>query len=57
MIYVCNTCGKTIPELNTPGDEVNKDFICPKCSKEVDNLLTTAKAIHLSLASHFKRLL
>ena len=39
MIFVCMNCRKIIPELNTPGDEVNKNFLCPKCAKEVQELL------------------
>lgn len=39
MIYVCNHCRKVIPELNTPGDEVNNNFLCPKCAKDVQDLL------------------
>ena len=43
MIFVCMNCRKLIPELNTPGDEVNKNFLCPKCAKAVNDDLKKHK--------------
>ena len=43
MIYVCMNCRKIIPELNTPGDEVNKNFLCPGCAKDVQDSLKRQK--------------
>jgi len=57
MIYICHHCREEIPELQTPGTDHNYDFICPDCSKKVDNLLKSARAIQLALTTHFKRLL
>ena len=55
MIYVCNNCGRLINELNTPGDEVNKDLVCPECSKDLQELLKRAKQIQSALLHLFKR--
>lgn len=54
MIFICNHCGKGINQLNTPGDEVNKDLICPKCSQDLQNLIKKAKEIQAALLDHFK---
>ena len=54
MIYVCNHCGLPINELRTLGDDVNKDLICPKCAKEIEDLLKNAKKIQLALLERFQ---
>jgi len=52
MIYVCCNCRKVITELNTPGDEVNRNFLCPGCAKEVnENLKKHRDALHDFLES------
>ena len=43
MIFVCNNCREVIPELNTPGDDVNKNFMCPKCAKEFKETLNKVR--------------
>lgn len=56
MIFMCTICGKRIRELETPGEGVNTDLICPACAKEIDNLLKSAKTIYYSLQKHFDRI-
>lgn len=55
MKYFCNHCFSEIPELQTPGEEINTDFTCPKCAKEMDNLLRSAREIQRSLQSYIKQ--
>lgn len=43
MIYKCNLCGKLMHELNTPGDEINSNFICPPCANDIKKTLAKVK--------------
>jgi len=49
MIFECNLCGKPMHELNTPGDEINDNLICPKCAKEIKQALDQIKKIKTSI--------
>lgn|GEM_PF-5037764 len=55
MKYFCNHCRKEIPELKTPGEDSNHDFTCPKCAKDMDNLLRSAREIQRSLQSYINQ--
>lgn len=47
MIYKCKWCKCEIKELETDGEGVCSDFICPSCAKrDLDDL---AKTIHAPL--------
>jgi len=47
MIYVCNHCETEILELRTPGDEMNRNFLCPPCAKVVkEDLKKHQDALH-----------
>jgi len=49
MIFKCNLCGKPLYELNTPGDEINDNLICPQCAKEIKQALDQIKKIKTSI--------
>ena len=34
MIYKCKWCGSEITHLETDGDEVCEDFVCPECAEQ-----------------------
>ena len=45
MIWKCNVCHEEIEALRTPGDEINNNFICPRCAKGVRETLNKAKKL------------
>lgn len=55
MIFECNHCGKEIPELRTDGDEINHEFICPACTKDLREFFRRANEIQHLLQAHIDK--
>jgi len=56
MIFKCNLCGELMPYLNTPGDEINSNLICPRCANNIKKTLEIVKKKILDAFRHFPKL-
>ena len=43
MIFKCNLCSEEMHYLNTPGDEINNNLVCPRCANNIKETLKKIK--------------
>lgn len=43
MKFICNLCEKPMDYLNTPGDEINDNLMCPSCADRIRDALKKTK--------------
>lgn len=51
MIFYCADCKKEILNIKTPGNEINRSFICPACAEHLKRDITK-QALQLKKRIH-----
>ena len=55
MRFFCADCGRDLMNLETPGEDNNRDLICPECANKVWSQIRI-RMLEQVLQEHFQRI-